>query len=358
MRTLLLSCLVLLATAPAAAKEAGPKPGKVHELTTTRHERAWSLYVPSKYSPKTSWPLVISSHGRGGSGKGEMGAWQGLANSHGFIVACPDMVTATVDRPQKSTLPPSDEDDEVLLDIFRTVCAQFRVNRRAVMVTGFSGGGNPSYYSGLRHPDVFTHICTRGGNWAPQHLPHDEKVLEAGKEQLQIYVFWGEKDHPLIIGEPKGTGQAYQALKALKEAGYKNIKEEEIPGMGHSSRPDLAAAWFGDYVEKNAKMFKAGDKVDDLLEKARAEFEKQKYAGAVKGVLKAAAEEERHGLRPASAALRAELEAAGKVLLEEAAKLVEGDDKKGATKIAAQVARDFKGLEVADAAKAFLEAHP
>ena len=351
------ACLALLASAllpapSACAKDTPLKPGKVHELKTKKHDRAWSLLVPSKYSPKKSWPLVISSHGRGGSGAGEMRGWQGLANKHGFIVACPDMCTATHNRPAKSNLPPSQEDDEVLMEIFETVCAQFRVNRRAVMITGFSGGGNPSYHSGLRHPDVFTHICPRGGNWAPQHMPHDEKVVAAGKEHLQIYVFWGEKDHVLIIGEPHGTGQAYQALKALKEAGYKNIKEEQVPAMGHKSRPDLAATWFGDYVEKNAKLFKAGDKVDDLLEKAAALIEKKKYAGAIKLVLKAAAQEKKHTLRASSDGLLATLEEAGKARLADAEKLKESGDLKGAAKAASAIAREFKGLDVADAAKA------
>lgn len=342
-----------LLSAPSVwAKDAPLKPGKVHKLTTKKHDRAWSLLVPSKYSSKKSWPLVISSHGRGGSGAGEMRGWQGLASKHGFIVACPDMCTATHNRPTKSNLSPSQEDDEVLMEIFETVCARFRVNRRAVMVTGFSGGGNPSYHSGLRHPDVFTHICTRGGNWAPQHMPHDEKVVAAGKEHLQIYVFWGEKDHVLIIGEPHGTGQAYQALKALKASGYKNIKEEEVPAMGHKSRPDLAATWFGDYVAKNAKMFKAGDKVDDLLGKAEALVEKKKYASAVKLVLKAASEEKKRGLRVHSSVLRDKLEEAGKAQLAAAEKLRESGDLKGAAKAASKIAREFKGLEVAGAAKA------
>ncbi len=352
MRTILLSCLLVLAAPAALAKDAPLKPGKVHKLTTAKHDRAWTLIVPSKYSKKKSWPLVISSHGRGGSGAGEMRAWQGLASKHGFIVACPDMVTATHNRAKKSTLPASQEDDEVLLEIYATVCAQFRVNRRAVMVTGFSGGGNPSYHSGLRHPDVFTHICTRGGNWAPQHMPHDDKVLEAGKGHLQIYVFWGEKDHVLIIGDPHGTGQAYQALKALKDAGYENIKEEQVPAMGHKSRPDLAATWFAAYVAKNAKAFKAGDKVDDLLGKARADVDKKKYAAAVKNVVKAAGAEEKAGLRPVSTSLRSELEQIGRTLLEEAQTLKDGGDLKGAAKAASKIAREFKGLDVGAEAKA------
>ena len=111
------------------------------------------------------------------------------------------MCTATVDRPPTSKLAPEVEDEEVLLSIFNEVAANFRVNRRAVMVTGFSGGGNPSYHTGLRHPDVITHICTRGGNFAPQQMPTDEKVLAAGKKRMQIYIYYGDNDHPLILGE-------------------------------------------------------------------------------------------------------------------------------------------------------------
>ncbi len=354
MRTIVLTCLALLLAPSALAKDAPRlEPGKVHHLKTKKHDRAWSLFVPSKYSKKKSWPLVISSHGRGGSGKGEMGPWRGLAGKHGFIVACPDMCTATHNRPTKSNLPPSQEDDEVLLEIYETICSQFRVNRRAVMITGFSGGGNPSYHSGLRHPDVFTHICTRGGNWAPQHLPHDDKVLAAGRDHLQIYVFWGEKDHVLIIGNPHGTGQAYKALEALKQAGYKHIKEEQVPAMGHKSRPDLAATWFGEYVSANAKKFKAGDKVDDLLAKARKDIGKKRFSTAVKHVVKAAKEEQKHELRPLSPTVKAELEEHGTTMLDEAKKLKEGGDLKGASRLASKVAREFKGLDVAAEAKAF-----
>ncbi len=335
---------------PAHAKDAPLKPGKVHALKTKTHDRAWSLFVPSKYSKKSSWPLVISSHGRGGSGKGEMGAWQGLANKHGFIVACPDMVTATHNRPKKSNLPASEEDDQVLLEIIDTVSRSFRVNRRAVMVTGFSGGGNPSYHSGLRHPDIFTHICTRGGNWAPQHMPSDEKLQEAGRKLLQIYVFWGERDHVLIIGEPHGTGQAYQALEALKKARYENIRQQEVPAMGHKSRPDLAATWFGDFVTKNKKVFKAGDQVDALLAKAREAQARDKHKDAVKFALKDREAETKHGLRSASKKLIEALDAIGSARLEEAAGLQQAGDLKGALKVAAATKRDFKGLPAGSAA--------
>ena len=347
---LLAAAAGVLAAPAGHAKERAPETGKVVELTTERHGRAWCLYVPSKYTKKRSWPLVISSHGRGGSGKGEMRAWQGLANRHGFIVACPDMVTATNHRPGTSKLPPAEEDDEVLLEIHATVSKHFRVNPRAVMVTGFSGGGNPSYHSGLRHPEVFTHICTRGGNFAPQQMPRNDEVLAAGRKHLRIYIFFGDKDHVLIVGDPDGTGQAFQARDALQKAGYEHVAFERVDGMKHQSRPDKAAAWFAAYLDEHKKAFKQADKADGHLADAVEARANGKSKNAVKDALKARDIERKQGLTERSAELIAALEADAGKLLEEAAALHEKGDAKGALKLVAQVKRDFRGLTAADTA--------
>ncbi|MDF1701727.1 MAG: alpha/beta hydrolase-fold protein [Planctomycetota bacterium] len=353
---LLVGLAVIGPLRPAAAKDKAPPTGKVVEQTTAKHARAWSLYVPSQYSTKKSWPLVISSHGRGGSGKGEMRAWQGLANRHGFIVACPDMVTATNHRPAKSKLAPSTEDDEVLLEIHATITKHFRVNPRAVMVTGFSGGGNPSYHSGLRHPEVFTHICTRGGNFAPQQIPGNDAVIAAGRKHLRIYIFFGDKDHVLIVGDPDGTGQAFTAKAALEKNGYEHIEFERVEGMKHQSRPDKAAAWLGAYVDAHKKAFKAADQSDALIEKAQAARAKGKTKDAVKHALKARQIERKNKLSERSARVLDELEKAARARLDEAQALADAGDTKGALKRAAAIKRDCRGLEAAEAAAALEKA--
>jgi poly(3-hydroxybutyrate) depolymerase len=234
--------LVLGLMAPAAwAREERLGPGRAHALTTEKHGRGYVLFVPSKYSKRSSWPLVVSSHGRGGSGAGEMRAWRGLANKHGFIVACPDTVTATHDREPTSSLSPSQEDDEVLMSIIEAVSARFRVNRRAVMITGFSGGGNPSYHSGLRHPEVFTHICTRGGNFAPQQIPTDEAVLEAvalAKEDFRRAITALRKAQR--IEEKAGLRpRAVERLETVEVRGRALLREAETQ---HADDPSAAIA--------------------------------------------------------------------------------------------------------------------
>jgi poly(3-hydroxybutyrate) depolymerase len=347
---------ILLLIPMALAAEAPIKPGSVTHRTSKKHGHPYSLYVPSSYSPRASMPLVLSSHGRNGSGKGEIDQWVGHANKVGFIVACPDMCSATVDRPPTSSLRPEEEDDEVLVSIYQEVAGQFRVNRRAVMITGFSGGGNPSYYTGLRHPDLITHICTRGGNWAPQWLVTDQKLLEAGKARLDIYIYYGDKDHPLILGENGQPGQAVQAYESLTKAGYPKVKIEMIKGMGHASRAGIAAGWFGEYLAKNRKLFADGDKADALMSEIQEAIGREQYRDACRDLKKLQSLEEKSGLAPDSEKILAALEKIGGEMLEAAKKAMAAGETGEAVKIAGRVARDFKGLPVEAEAKAMVKA--
>jgi len=343
--------LPLMLAGARAEPDPTMKAGSVLHRTSKKHAHPYSLYVPSNYSPKVSWPLVVSSHGRGGAGRKEIGQWTGLAKEFGFIVACPDMCTATVNRPPNSKLEPSVEDEQVVLSIYEEVAGSFRVNPRAVMLTGFSGGGNPSYWTGLRHPDLVTHICTRGGNFAIQQIPRAENLLAAGRKTIRIYIYYGENDHPLILGKDGETGQAQGAYDALTKAGYEHVAIEKIAGMKHQSRPRIAAEWFGGFLKANRKRFLAGDKADGILEKARAAMAKEKYRNALRELKKLAALEGKEGLAARSEAEFAAVQKVAEGMIAEAKLAHDGDDTKEAMKILGKVARDFKGVPAADEAK-------
>ncbi len=53
------------------------------------------LHLPSKYTPKHSWPVMLALHGSGGAGTSDTSArqvrsdWSALADAEGFIVAAP-----------------------------------------------------------------------------------------------------------------------------------------------------------------------------------------------------------------------------------------------------------------------------
>jgi len=344
--------LVALAAAPLPAAGKKLETGKILHLKSEKHSRPFSLFVPGNYSPKVSWPLVVSSHGRGGRGKNEIGAWTGLAKSHGFIVACPDMLTATNDLTGTSGKPPAVEDEEVLLSMIETISAEFRVNRRAMMITGFSGGGNPSYWTGLRHPGIFTHICTRGGNFAPQEIPSDEKVVAAGRDRLRVFIFYGEFDHELILGKDGQPGQAKQAYDALRKAGYKHVTIEKVPGMKHQSRPKKAAEWFGEHLTKNRKLFAAGDQIDALIDDAKASLAKKNYRKALRSLKKARGIEEKSGLASRAEGELDDLNDIGMKMIGEAQEAHSAGETGEAMKIIGKVTRDFRGLPVYEEALA------
>ncbi len=356
MTTRLTTLFLMLLVSTSLAAEAPPRPGTVLHRTSKKHAHPYSLYVPASYSPRASMPLVLSSHGRNGSGKGEIGQWVGLARKYGFIVACPDMCSATVNRAPNSNLRPEVEDEEVLLSIYEELAGYFRINRRAVMITGFSGGGNPSYHTGLRHPDLITHICTRGGNWAPQWLVTDKKLLEAGRKRLDIYIYYGDKDHPLILGKDGKPGQAQQAYDALTRAGYPKVKLEMIKGMGHQSRPGIAAGWFGEYLAKSRRLFAAGDKADLLTKEIREAIGREKYRNACRDLKKLTSLEEKSGLSPDSEKIREELEKIAAKMLAAAREAGAAGETGEARKIAGRVARNFRGLEAEKVAKAMVKA--
>lgn len=232
MSTLVL--LLLLVQAPAAPD----KIGQVVMKKTTSPERDWALYVPRSYNPRVPIKFVISSHGRDGRGKGEMGQWQDLASKHDFIVACPDYSMA-------SGRPGTFEDDEkVTLEVYKYVTDRFSVDRKAVMITGFSGGGMPTYHDGTRHPELFPFWGGRSANWYTSVMPDEEQLKKCSG--VALYIYYGDKDHELILDQ---APKAHEAFKPY----IKDIKFEKIEGMGHESRAPMCAQWFIDKVAEAKK---------------------------------------------------------------------------------------------------------
>ena len=83
--TLLALTLVLLAPAPAAAKDEITK-----ELITRGKTRAYYLYVPSTIAPETKAPLIVMLHGSGRNGITLVEKWKDYAKKEGIILAGPD----------------------------------------------------------------------------------------------------------------------------------------------------------------------------------------------------------------------------------------------------------------------------
>ena len=137
----------------------------------------------------------------------------------------------------------------MLDEIVARVLGSFNVDRKHVMHTGFSGGGIPTWYLAMSHPEVFTMVCFRSANfYGPKYFPTRNLAPWLDRP---VYAFWGENDHELIIKPRLGhPGDGPWGLAFLQQLGCRNVKHEILPDGGHASRADLAAKWFDEVVHK------------------------------------------------------------------------------------------------------------
>jgi len=237
-RYLLVSAwLVLLTGCPVTQRQDTPVP-EMRLATAETHSKYW-LYVPSDYTPQRQWPLVITLHGTHGwdSSKAQIHEWKYLADQRGFIVAAPDLRSVQGILPVNDTLwlRDLDADEKTILAVLEDVSAKYRVDRRYVLLTGFSAGGYPLYQTGLRHPDKFSMLIARNCNSDLKIFQRIELTDQV--RRLPVVVFWG-KDDLTEIGR-----QSWQAVRWMGERGFTNLHHKKYAG-GHLRRPETAYSYW------------------------------------------------------------------------------------------------------------------
>jgi dienelactone hydrolase len=232
----------------------GDLPGKpgLHIATTEASDFAegkFAVYIPEGYShQKGPYPLVVSAHGATANGAIEVIAWKSLAEKYGFVVVCPSYrIASTEARFDAEGL---EEYREVLKDIMERVFASLHIDRRFVLHTGYSGGGNPTWLA-MDRPEWFTALAFRSANFFGE-TKYGELEKEAWAER-PILTFWGSQDHPIILSEGAfpGKGEGAAGLEFLRDTvGCKRLTHQVIKDGPHANRSDFAADWFAELIAK------------------------------------------------------------------------------------------------------------
>jgi len=219
---------------------------RIYYTQTYGKERPFGVYVPKAYQHDKPMPLVVSAHGSNQDGNTEIQAWAQHAEKYGFIVVCPTYWVTTPQQKAGALGFLVSRDEKMLQEILHRVLASLNVDRELVMHTGFSGGGLPTTMIAMRHPEIFTCLCYRSPNFLSPPLGVNPKAWQ----HRPIYIFWGSKDHPLIIekGNQGGPPEGPATLAFFRQLGCTRLKHEILEGGGHASRADLAAQWFADEV--------------------------------------------------------------------------------------------------------------
>ena len=193
------------------------------------------IYVPSYYTADRDWPLVITLHGTNpyDTYRRQIRAWDSLAEERGFIVVAPDLRSPQGVLPRVPSLWRQDlaEDERRILALLDHVGGNYRIDRGSVLLTGFSAGGYPLYYVGLRNPGRFGMLIARACNSDMGLFEHIKLTDQTRK--LPIRIFWGRED-PAPIDD-----QSWAAFKYLRVHGCYETKRKITKG-GHLRQVRLA----------------------------------------------------------------------------------------------------------------------
>jgi len=204
--------------------------------------RVYHLYVPTTYNPRKAYPLVITAQGTFpfDQAAGQRDRWVEVAERTGLIICSPDFDSATgllgipADRPAPELV----RDETAILAILDELKQHYNIRSDAVMITGWSGGGYPAQFIGLRHPDLFRCIVGRTSNFK-ENLVTDDVATRA--RHMHVYLFFGQGDLPGFADMNRDANFWYTIRR------FQNFEIRELPG-GHNPHQEEAARYFLDLI--------------------------------------------------------------------------------------------------------------
>jgi dienelactone hydrolase len=211
-----------------AAQESGPSHQRVelHVLGKVEPTDTY-LYTPTGYEPGKPAPLLLWSHGAGGTGAQEYRRWQAVADRLSMFVL------AITEHEALAGYTFSPRERHAALAALRSARQQVDVDENAIFVGGISRGGHLTWDLVLRFPDLWAGAipCIGGPRLqvgAQNNLRYIENVARLPLRDLQ-----GSQDDPLLLANLRF------AFADLVKAGAKDAELIEFADRGHDF--DLAA---------------------------------------------------------------------------------------------------------------------
>lgn len=109
---------------------------------TADPSQSYALYLPSAYSPETSWPLILAFD-PGGRGHIPVERYQRAAERYGFIVAG-----------SNNSKNGSQDLAKIVSALSTDVLARFRIDPKRIYTAGMSGGARVAFIVALGVPDI------------------------------------------------------------------------------------------------------------------------------------------------------------------------------------------------------------
>ena len=220
-----------------AAILAQPTTSGIHQLTYRAADGSTVLYavsVPRGYDPRRPAPLVLVLH----SG-GERMRYYGAAFTRLLVEPALGPLQAIMlapDCPTNSWTDPAAE--EIVMALLQQTLENYAIDRRRVLVTGFSMGGRGTWFMSARHPDLFTAAIPMAASVGdepldrlgtmPTYVIHsraDQVVPFAPAERLATELRTMGREVRFEALDDFGHFEMFRYVDALKRAGQWVAKE-------------------------------------------------------------------------------------------------------------------------------------
>jgi len=189
----------------------------------------YTIEIPRRYDGKTPVPLVLVLHyGYDGAtpapytGKGMIEAFRsGLSGLNAILIAPAALGGAWTDA----------KNEQAAVWLTRSAMKTYAIDSKKVVITGFSLGGEGTWFIGSRHQDLFTGA-----------IPVAAPVAGGDAEwKIPVYVIHSDKDDIVSYGEAK------KHADAVKGKGAK-LEFKTVNGLSHY-QTNAYGAHVGDAVK-------------------------------------------------------------------------------------------------------------
>lgn len=215
-------------------------PGSRFEQRTFRTpDGATLLYgraVPGDYGPSRPRPLVLALHPGGARGPYYGAQFMRELFFPGLSALDPIMVAP--DCPTRAWSDPAAE--QAVMALIDNVLGEYAIDRRRILVIGFSLGGRGTWFMSSRHAEVFTAAIVMAGTT-------DEPLERLAK--IPTYIIHSRDDQVVPFA------QAEQRANSLEQMG-RTVKFEALNGLGHFDMGGYAPAiqraggWVAEHWQK------------------------------------------------------------------------------------------------------------
>ncbi len=176
------------------------------------------LELPKGWDETTPAPLIIALHGYGGRAENFPKLWRLAAKRKGAIVVAPWGHSPIYNGSSWTDL----FEAETIVDLtIAWVAERYPIDRKKIILSGFSQGGYMAYSIAVRRPELFTGVIPMGSGYSRSF----NKPAQAGEHRPRYYFMVGARDHSIAQNE--------DAAEDFKAAGYE-VGLRIYPNAGHS----------------------------------------------------------------------------------------------------------------------------